>query len=261
LVLDELSLAEQILKNQKLDDDHEGYDLSILAKYYIYQGNDYKKTTKLIEEFCIKNIKYFNIITRRSLIDYAINSAKKYKLGIPIDIIITHQEISIIQTVPNIDYQRFLFTLLVMGKQQKYNSTKTKFKNSAKFIGIYYNGGAKEIIKHAGLRYNENFKNKMMNDLYKLEFLDMVMGKETIVIKFASEGHPALVVNNFDNIGLYYLKYIGNNKIGECQNCHSLFMKRSNRQILCKECSEINEKESAKIRAAEHYEKHKNSTV
>ena len=112
-----------------------------------------------------------------------------------------------------------------MRKQQKYNSTKSNLKNPLNLWVLYYNGGLKEIIKHAGLKSNENFKNKMMYDLYKLEFLDMVIGKETIVLKFASEGYPALSINDFRNIGLYYLKYIGNNKIGECQNCQSLFMK------------------------------------
>jgi len=242
MVLNELEYAKKIIESQRIDENHRGSDLAILARYFIYQGKNYKEARKYLEEFCVNNIKYFNIVVDYHNIDYAINQAKKYKITDPINIIITHQEISSIQINNNLDYQRFLFTLLVLAKQKKYNPNKTKFKESPKFVGLYYNQGLKEVFKHAGLKWNENFKNKMLFDLRNnSKHIEMVIPSGSIILKFSSEnGYPALIISDFRNIGLQYLKYIGNKKIGECQSCHIIFMKRSNKQILCKECSESN---------------------
>jgi hypothetical protein len=237
IIINELEYAETILKEQKIDDNHRGSDLSIIAKYLFYKGNTYKQIRKFLEEFCVKNIKYFNIITDYHNIEYAINQSKNYKLSIPTDIIITQQEISAIQLVDNIDYQRFLFTLLVLGKLKKYNSTEKKFKESSKFFGLYYNGRPKDIIKQAGLRWSQSFENKLMHELHDLQFLDVAIGRRgIIIIKYAGEGYPALIITDFRNLGLRYLKHIGAKKIGECEECNSLFIRRSKLQILCPEC-------------------------
>ena len=255
MIIDELDYGEQILKNQKIDDNHKQYDLSILAKFFAYKGKSYKEIETIIEEFCIKNIKYFNPVTDRGLIDNSIRSAKNFIIKIPSEIIITKQEISSIQLVENIDYQKFLFTLLTLAKIQKYVPTKKKFRKSAKLIGLFHNGEPKEIFKHAGLKWSQDIQNKMLHELKELKYLTMNMPRGAIPVFFASEGYPEIVIRDFRTIGLSYLKYIGDKKVGECEDCGSLFMKRSGAQKYCKNCAIENEKEGIKTRVSRHRNK------
>ena len=81
------------------------------------------------------------------------------------------------------------------------------------------------------------------------------MPNGAIPVFFASEGYPEIVIRDFRTIGLSYLKYIGDRKVGECEDCHSIFRKRSGTQKYCENCAKEHEKEGIKLRVSRHRKK------
>ncbi len=236
MIIDEIKYAEKILEEKIIDSNHKKYELAIVAKFLAYQGKSYKEIEKFLENFCKENVKYFNEVTDRWMIDGAIRAAKTFYIKVPEEVIITHQEISSIQKTEIIDHQQFLFTLLILAKIQKYVPSKKRFKKSAKLVGLWYNGEIKEIFRHAHLQWSKPAQYKFFHNLYLEGYLNYNPPYGSIPVMFAAEGYPAIVIKDFRELGLQYLKYIGNNKIVECEKCEKVFKRRSRLQVLCSDC-------------------------
>ena len=122
-IFDELVYAEKLLTRgfTKLMS-HK--DLEILAKFYFFKRLDEEQTRKKLNAFCYKyNPEYNEVIFGKS-IDDAIKAAKKDKLHIPEDVVITKAEIERIKLMRNYRVEKLLFVILVCTKYHKQDSNR-----------------------------------------------------------------------------------------------------------------------------------------
>lgn len=255
MIINELKKAEYILENG-IDESHFTFELSLLAKYYIYQGKKISETRQILLEYCRKNIDWWNEVLHIQKIDNAMLIAKKYRLKVPVDIIITLPEMTSIQSADNKDYQKLLFILLVLAKEEKYNNPNKQSDKLPNDFGYYCNGDLifDEAVRLAGLKWGIKTKHKARNELYNLGLVNMTLGG-AIKILYGANGHPCLAVSNWDNPILDYLKYLGDTRIKKCLECSDLFIKRSNRQMLCPSCYDKHRREVLRENTKKYREK------
>lgn len=234
MIINEVSYAEKLLKTGFSK--RKSHDLTIIAKYcahHLQMSQD--QTKKFLIDYCREHLNGFNEVINRGLINRALQTSKKYNLRLPLETIITLSEISAIQRVDNKDYRKILFIMLAWGKQYKYNNTRVSSKKDHFLMGLYCYNDFQTVVKGAGLKFSKKQINHALNFLYQAGYFNLTR-KGYLEIKFADENsYPAFVVKNFDDILLDYLKYTGENVIS-CKQCGNLFLKRSNREILCRKC-------------------------
>jgi len=114
-------------------------DLTILAKFYFFKNLNEEQTRKKLNEFCYNHNPEYNEIIFGNKIDQAIKTAKKNKLYIPENIIITNSEIDKIKKIGDYRLEKILFALLICAKYQnqstkKWREKKNKPNDSSRFF-------------------------------------------------------------------------------------------------------------------------------
>lgn len=233
------------------------YELRILAKYYKSLGYKPKERKELIYQFCRKHIEDFEPVLYFKTINSVLNNAaKKESKMIDVgDIIVRHNEVAYIDSLNDLDLneRKILFTLLVMNKINKkialimYGSESKHNKFGGKSTQY------RDLFKTAKIIAKNNI-NEIVHSLYKKEYItvDTIYKKDIgkieltfleNIIEDGSENQKDIYINTFDNIGYYYDKYIGDEKIAECSECGILIRLNSNRKKYCASCWELKEKE------------------
>ena len=91
-------------------------DLSILAKYFKYLGKSQLEIEMELIAFCYKFNPQFNEVIFDCKIMKAVKSSKKKDLRTSIEVNITKNEMDMIKTIDNYQYQKILFVLLAVAK-------------------------------------------------------------------------------------------------------------------------------------------------
>jgi hypothetical protein len=260
IILDEKQYAEDLLKH--------GFchfmslkDLSILAKYFYFLGNNKKEIENNLIIFCKRFNPAFNEIISGWVIKKSLSICKEYKLRIPIKINVFRNELDVISQLDNYKYEKILFVMLVCAKNEKLNKTRIKSKNNKKHTDNYYvNSNFIEILKLAKVSVSREERNKILYELNKLEFINATHSgsyKVNYIEQSSDETEILLSVLSNNNMIDVYKKWKPIETI-KCSKCFITIEKKSNRHGLCKDCYKKHRKESVRKYAKDYYYKNKN---
>jgi len=255
IILDELYHAKQLLKDGLQTSYPKLKDIIIIAKYLAYIGEGKKDIYNKLYEICLETDKNFNLAINGWKIKKAINSTNLYRLRTPFPVTITKDEIEAIQYFPDYNYQKVLFVLLVYAKFLKYADTKISPSKRPRVIGEFFvNERFNNIVKVARVTITKQKRNDMLHKFYLEGYIDGTV-YNSIVVKYVKEkGDIEIIVTDLENIVLHYQRYCGE-RVAGCE-CGQLFLKRSNRHKMCRNCWKERRKTIQK-----EYEKRKNTDV
>lgn len=228
VVFDEIEFGEDVYKNGIKSKKYILTELLNVAKYLNYNNIEIKNN---LIKFCEKHIDNFNIEEWEDILIDTIEKAIKYPPLTGKIINITQSELDVIARLEDIEAQKVLFILLVINKFKNYTidvsrvelfklaKVKANTKKQESILYLLNSNGFTEIYNVTRNKKNKNYR--------KVTFVD---DTSDIVI----------TINNFDNIILYYLRYLGENIIN-CGVCGVLISPTNNKNKYCSECAkEIN---------------------
>lgn len=241
--------AKQI-ENKGFLTKYHNYELTILVKYWKKQGIKPKERKEKIYDFCRKYIENFNEVKYFKKINTALarGSRKDNPLIVIESISITKNEIEYINNIKKIgyDYRKILFSLLVNMKIKK---EICRLKYGKKLEYNYLGGKQKifdEILKVSKVS-NAYRINEIINILSQLGYIDVrTKGKINLLFMERIEDSDEIVfnINTYDNIGYYFDRYNGDNRIIECIDCGKLIKQsRNKRKKYCLDCWKEKERE------------------
>jgi len=216
-------------------------DLSILAKYYAYTGENKAKISQLLYAFCEKWNEEFNDVIYYKMIRNAVNSTNKMNLRIEMPVKISQIELNFIKTVENIDTQKVLFCMLVLAKFYHENPVRKDPKINEKYIGRYYvNIKFNEILKMAKVYLKKAERNALLHSMSVLGYIKETFngGYEILYADVASTEH-VIVVDDLDNMVSFLPFY--------CEDCGKQ-IKANKRHSKCSVCYQKHRLNEAKGR-------------
>lgn len=207
------------------------YELLILSKYYYAEGLQHDEVKSKVVEFCEKYVDFFSIEEWYKIINKTVDIAKKSKFTTGIKVEITKNELDIIQKLEKLNEQKLAFVMLVLYKFYGYR----KFEISIE-----------DLYRLCKLNINSKTKLELLQSLTSKELIDINMGSKRWV-KFAEkDGDTIITITNFDDYIFEYLKYIGEGKYGNCEECRKIIKLTSNRKSHCTDCWKIHRNEYQK---------------
>lgn len=274
----ELDYAKSIYENGFQSDTHQPTELRLVATYMRrILGYKPKQLKEEMETWAKNNIVGYKREIYFKMMKTAINKAcQKGSKLINIDHVdFSKQEMDYLcgleiydgvdaekKSEFSYECQKLLFTLLFKMKVNKIITEAKSTDTEYVYKGKYFQGGQKkytELKKLAKLpeklKINEdiiytlsinNLVTPMFNGLIKLDFMEQIYK-----LQEKAESTPvasAIVVQDYDSVGWYFDYYTGDKKISFCENCGTIFKKKSNRQLYCcEECStDINRSKTRK---------------
>lgn len=232
IVFDELAFAKKMVESGFVNNCCT-YELSIFAKYlkYLDQRISNEELEQQLKEFAEKNDKYFNWQVDFPMIEKAVKSVEKYELRIPKPTVVTKREWETIINIPDENYRRIAFIMLVVSKYYKNNNTKKKRNKHENQEKVYYCGiQDNDIFKLAKVKnLNKNDKMIMFYQLNKMNLVTMYnSNKISRVVLFVDEStnEDDIIchITDYDHIIMYY-EMLNNVPIGICNECQRLFYK------------------------------------
>lgn len=228
------------------------YELKILAKYYKSVGKKPKEIRELITEFCRSNIDGFNEVKYfrkiNSVLNYANN--KKNKLFQIENVEVMKSELDHITSLKNLDnrHKRVLFCLLVENKISRKLSEIINGEENA-YVGSVFGCNRtatyKDLADVSGVGGYAAIS-KIIKELTDRGFLD-VLNRGKIDLKFVEDmditDEVGIKVSTFENTGLFYDYFIGDDSVIDCEMCGKLIKKKSNNAKYCEICWKIRERE------------------
>lgn len=251
LILDEFNYAKELLKNKNFGKYVKLKDIVILAKYYSHEGKDTREIKKLLRTICKKVDRDWNEVTQGWKIKIAMREVHKRRIRTSVPVPITLAELEKIKEVNDYVMEKVLFVFLVYGKFLKYNNTLIKPRVRARLVGSFYvNERLSNIFSVAHIEIRKKLRNDMAHALYNMGYIDATR-YDGFILKYAFEDSPtALVIEDYDNIVLYYQREKGE-QIGGC-SCGRLFLKKSKRDTQCNKCKREKRREQWKERQKKH---------
>lgn len=235
---DELSKAQEILKNGFSKGVLSRKDLSTLAKYYFSLGMVGNKLRQELINFCKQYSAGFNEIIHRNTILDAIKNAEKYTMKRNNAVCITVAEMDIIKKLPE-KYAKVLFVMLVHAKYTKNNNVlinkKEEKEESINKQKYYCKYCLRDILGMAKIYMQEKEIVKMKH------FLDAENGyisaternkKTWEVCIVNNDSDIEIIINDMNKIIDFYPWF--------CDKCKKNIGKaeKAKKHSLCKECYE-----------------------
>ncbi|XZH34200.1 hypothetical protein ACSW8L_15880 (plasmid) [Clostridium perfringens] len=250
-VLNEENHALRLLEEGFILDNKVGYELSLLAKYYIHrQGLNRPQTKNKLIEFCNTHLENFDAINWRNTINRSVENGKKLNFINVNEVTITESELNVITSIKSSRCQKILFVLLVIAKtNNKLNKIVAKQKNKD-YEDIYYvNDSISSIVKLSKTSLKSDERYKILKELQDLGYIEVTTkGKFKInIVNDSSE--IKLHINRLDDFIYDYLIYIGQKvKVCEGEGCNKRILVKNNKNKYCKECAKeqkrLNNKEN-----------------
>lgn len=219
-------------------------DLSILAKYFRYIGENRTQIKKNLLEFCEKFTPNFNEILSRKKIDDAIKISDEYGIRLPIDVIVTNEELDVIKNCGDYKRQKVLFVMLVMAKYFKHNDTRLTPRENNKYSDQFYvNDTFINILKIAKVNVSRVERMNILNDIEQGGFITTIIPKKnkkkkndiSFKINFVCENSDgSIIITDMNNMIDFYPFY--------CEKCGKEIGK-SKRHNLCPQCYDEHRKE------------------
>jgi hypothetical protein len=130
-----------------------------------------------------------------------------------------------------------------MGKFLKYSNTLLKVSKKTRQLGLLYvNEKGNSIVNRSGISMTRKQREIMFHTFFEKGVLDMETKHGGYIVKCAFEDTPvAFMVEEYNNISLYYRKYCGE-KVETC-GCGRLFLVTGKNHKYCKVCWKKKERE------------------
>ncbi len=263
MIFDELSRAEEILKNKNLDF-FRIKDLTILAKYFRYNEMDWKETEAELLDYCKSQtiIKYEDSLY--CLIEKAIKGAKKYKLRVPVTCAITKRELEDIESINNFKTERVFFVIMCLAKYSDATDTIINRKEyDEKKVICWEKSGV--IFKLA--RYCNNFfdRNMIIGEIERAGFIKTIPNKNftrsgIVLNTYYPDSEPVIYFNNPENVYKLYKAY-KDGKLIKCAGCGISTIRNSNRQEFCEQCWKEKELERQRVKWHKYKENYRSATA
>lgn len=228
--------------------------LSILAKYWFYNGHKKNEVCQLMDEFMKQYYNNYNSVKWDLTLDKIATQAEKYELIQVNNVCVTQNEISVIQTLKSKPMQRVLFTMLCLAKF--YNQTNSENNN-------WVNSKINDIFRLARVQISKVNKMLMLNDLMNLGLVkySKKVDNLNICIQFIDNNSDViLTVDDFRELGYEYMKYCGDGKFINCANCGRLIRikGKDNQTIRCNECQHKRNEELNRVSSKERMRRYRN---
>jgi len=230
IVFNELEYSENLLE-KGFKDFISWEDLSILSRYFRYQGQKRAEIKKSIVEF-YKKFSYYNEQVVGEKIDNAIKKSEKSPLRISTSVTITENEVQRIRSLKNYKLEKVCFVMLVLSRANKiaYNSSSSRYYLSMNFS---------EILEMANVRASRDERGEIK---YILSNGSMVRAPEVNrmapfnsremheMIFIDENSGSGIIVTDLNNISSFYPQ--------ECIQCGQEMpdKKRGKRSNLCNKC-------------------------
>lgn len=232
----EKNYAELLLKKGFISKNL-GTEMKILAKYFKSMGKKPKEREKLLYDFCEKHIVDFSRVLYFKKINSALNYARK-KENVLINIDVDHVQ------------KKLCFTLLTLNKlYSTIHETKYGEKNKEHFYGGN-NKKYKELIDASHASLTANKLHLIIGELAAKEIVE-IRNKGFIKLSFIYEieldSEVGILINSFDDIGLYYDLYTNQQRVRECSTCNTPIKIKSNKTKYCSNCALETEKNRKKL--------------
>lgn len=238
IVLNEARQAEQIIREGEIGN-KPASTLFLLGKYYRLKENlDQEQTFCKLHEFMQMHYKNYNPALWEEILDDISKKAGRYPLREINFIGIAQSELDKISEIPNLKYQKLLFSMLCYAKLYNLISEKNNG---------WVNASVQEIFRtsRVTVKYKKD-KFLYMNDLEKAGFLSFSSKNDNlnIQINFVDmDGESVLRIDDFRELGYEYMNFIGNGKYRKCPECQRLIRKTGNKSLYCTECRQKKQKE------------------
>lgn len=237
IIFDEKKFVENMIKKGFQTRHKNVYELNLLSKYYFNLGKNVDEVKELVVKFCEKHVEYFNMDEWYKVINKTIEIAQKGRLVTNKKVHITENELNQIQQLEKLNEQKLAFVMLVLYKFYDYK----KFEISVE-----------DLYRLCKLNLNSQTKLKLLQSLTSKDMIDITMGGKRFVKFVDKKGTPIITISNFEDFVYEYLKYIGEEGFGECEECRKAIKLTNNKKKFCKECAKEEWKKYNAIKQKEY---------
>lgn len=235
VVLDEQKYARQLI-DKGFGKFMSSRDLTILAKYYYYEGYATAAVKKQVVDFCKKWNPEFNDVVFSARIAKIMRDAKKYPLRVTEKVFVSSGEISAIRTIDDYNAEKALFVMLVISK---YLAQTMVLRNNTKLPDgyiFYSNFSFQEVARLANINIGRTQRYAMMKKLGDSKLISPTF-TGAFKLNYA-EGiffDGDVVVTSLDDIASFY-PYV-------CSSCGKE-TKKFPRHTMCEDCYADSRKEA-----------------
>lgn len=211
IVLNEREWAEERIAEKKLG--HSPYEtLSRVAKLYIEQGYTKKDTREKLEKFLVQCEPRASVVKWSGTLDNAVNRAIKTHSANFAEILITENELEVVNAIDGILLRRLAFTLLCLAK---YHLALRPGTNG------WVNTRDSEIMKLANINTSIRRQSELFRELNELGLIQFSkkIDNTNVRVLFVREGKVALHISDFRNLGHQYMYLTGHKEYMQCENC------------------------------------------
>lgn len=242
IISNEKVIVEEILKNKELKKDMPtSTSIYLLIKYYCSISESKDEVYSKINEFLKDNYEEYNEVRYYDQINKNITSlfGKGKELTNVTSIDITKEELEVIKSEEKQSYQKILFSFLVYYKiLNKINFTSNGWVNSDYIQEIFKTANARRT-KFDTMIILSDMCDKGYMCVNNSEFNVANNNHKLLYIKEETPENPVeMIIDDFRELGLQWLEYNGDKKIKRCKVCGIRFKPKSNRQKMCKQCSD-----------------------
>ena len=210
IVMDEYEWAERMLRSHDLGD-HPAETLSRVAKYYYANNYPKREVRRLLDIFLVQCDPAVSLPGWSGLLDSIAKSASKYP-SVRLDhLIVTEEELAIIQGLQGKQLQRLAFTLLCVAKYWDASRPENNH---------WVNVSDKEIMKMANISTSIKRQSQMFGDLRNAGLIRFSKRIDNLNVQvlFLTDGEPGVLVHDMRNLGYQYMNLSGG-PFYECENC------------------------------------------
>jgi hypothetical protein len=217
LELNEIEKVKNIIE-KGIVDNKPSETIRLLAKYYHKQNMNQEQIVQAINNFLIKNYKnQYNQVTWNDLLEGIVKTVVKNNSNLIniSSVEITKSEVEYIKTLETDKIQRLIFTYLVYAKIfNKINSKNNNWVN-----GEYRNEIFKDAyIKETGKEQLKTIHKLVTNNILKIS-KNITNNSVNLEYVVKEDSETELIIDDFREFGLQWLKYLGDKTVYECNEC------------------------------------------
>jgi len=181
-------------------------DLLILAKYFRYEGYDSSEIRQKLMNLSIAYESNYNDINSGDRLDRAVKKSEKQSLKFPSEVYITENEIEKIRSIKNYKYEKILFVMLVVSRNNKMS-----YKNNGELYFI--NENFSYILSLAKVYATKNEGDFIKHYLYSEGMIEAMYpnnkyffyGRDNFKLLYADANSPVkFIIKDLDNMLFYY---------------------------------------------------------
>lgn len=233
VILNETKQAEYIIRKGEVGN-KPASTLFLLGKYYRQKEKlDTEHTFHKLNEFMQQHYKNYNPALWEDIIEDISKKTVKYPLREIRFVGVTRSELDKIAEIPQVKYQKLLFTMLCYAKL--YN---TVSENNEGWI----NTDIREIYKIARVTVKyKNDKFLYLNDIESTGLISFSNKNDNLNIKvnfIDTEEAPVLMIEDFRELGYEYQNHTGQDRFIRCTECGRLVRQTGKNTRYCDDCKQ-----------------------